>query len=98
MFVIGNFIQAIAVVLRIFIYFEEVAIIISTILSWTGPYYYSPIRNFFDTASEIVLRPIRKVIPPIGGIDITPLFGILLLVFVDNFLVQTLFDLAVRLR
>ena len=98
MFVLGNFIRAVAVVLRIFIYFEEIAIIISALLSWFSPPYYNPVRAFFDSAAEIVLRPIRRFIPPLGFVDVSPLVAILILVFLDNFLVQTLFDLAVRLR
>ncbi|HDG62570.1 MAG TPA: YggT family protein, partial [Thermotoga sp.] len=35
---------------------------------------------------------------PLGPVDLTPFIAILLLIFLDSFLVQTLFDLAVRLR
>ncbi len=96
MFVIGNFIRAMAIVLRIFIYFEMIAVIGSAILSWLP--FYHPIKHFFDAMAYPILRPLRRYIPPVGMFDFTPLVAILILTFLDAFLVQTLFDLAVRLR
>ncbi|AAD36797.1 MULTISPECIES: YggT family protein [Thermotoga] len=97
MFVIANLLRSIAVVLRTFIYVEIVSIVVSAIFSWTTPYYYHPVRRFFDALSSIVLNPIRRVVPPIGSVDISPMIAIFILMFLDGFLVQTLFDLAVRL-
>ncbi len=96
MFVIANFFKALGIVLRIFIYFEIFVIIIDAILSWFP--YYTPMKYFFYSASQPVLRPLRRIIPPIGPVDITPFIAILILIFLDNFLVQTFFDLAVRLK
>ena len=98
MFVVGNLLNAIATVLRIFIYTEIIAIIISALLSWISPLVYTPIRYFFSSLADIVEKPLRKFIPPLGPVDLTPFIAILLLIFIDSFLVQTLFDLAVRLR
>ncbi|ACM23106.1 YggT family protein [Thermotoga neapolitana] len=97
MFVIGNLLRAIAVTLRSFIYIEIVSIVISVIFSWVMPYYYHPVRRFFDSLSSLVLNPIRRFLPPIGSIDISPMIAIFALLFLDEFLVETLFDLAVRL-
>jgi len=98
MFVLANFINAIAVVLRIAIEVEIVVIIIHSILSWFPFLRYHPINQFLEVFANIVLGPLRKVIPPIGPFDITPFIGILLLIFIDLFLVSTLSDLAMRLR
>ena len=98
MFVVGNLLRAIAVVIRIFIYTEMAAIIISALLSWVSPFVYNPVKYFFSSLADIVERPLRRIIPPIGPVDITPFIAILILIFLDSFLVQTLFDLAVRLR
>lgn len=98
MFVISNFLVAVAKVLRVFIYFEMVCVIVSAILSWITPYHYYPLRQFVDGVSSIVLRPLRKIIPPIGPVDITPMIAILILTFLDVFLVNTLLDLAVVIR
>ncbi|ABV33496.1 MULTISPECIES: YggT family protein [Pseudothermotoga] len=98
MFVISNLILAIAKVLQIFIYFEMTCVIVSTILSWITPYHYYPLRQFVDGVSSIIIKPLRRLIPPIGPVDITPMVAILILTFLDIFLVRTLIDLAGVLR
>ncbi len=98
MFVISNFLYAVARVLQIFIYFEITAVVLSALLSWITPYQYYPLRNFVDSLASIVTRPLRRFIPPIGPVDITPMIAILILSFLDFFLVRTLLDLAVILR
>ncbi len=96
MFVIGNFLWAIAVVLRILIYFEMFAVIISAVLSWFP--FYSPVKHIFDAMAYPILAPLRKLVPPVYTFDFSPLIAILILIFLDSFLVRTLMDLAVRLR
>lgn len=54
-------------------------------------------EEVFDSLSSLVLNPIRRFLPPIGSIDISPMIAIFALLFLDEFLVETLFDLAVRL-
>jgi len=63
------------VVIRIFVF----AVFISIILSWIAPGQYSPIAALAATVAEPVLRPIRRLIPPLGGFDISPIFAIILL-------------------
>ncbi len=94
LFVLSNLFFAIARVLQVFIYFELVCVILSAILSWITPYHYYPFRQFVDAVSSIILRPLRKIIPPIGVVDITPMVAILILTFLDIFVVRTLIDLA----
>lgn len=54
-------------------------IIIRVILSWVAPHNYNPITVLLTTLSEPILRPFRRLIPTIGGIDISPIFAIVLL-------------------
>lgn len=98
MFVVSNLLFAIAKVLRVLINVEIVFIIISAILSWIPTLRYNPIAMFFHGMADIVLKPLRRIIPPIGMVDITPFIAILILIFLDSFVVQTLLDLALRLR
>ena len=56
-----------------------VAVFIQVILSWISPGGYNPAIGLVQKIAEPVLRPIRKLIPPIGGIDLTPMVAILLL-------------------
>jgi len=98
MFVLSNFINAVATVLRIAIEFEIVVIIVHSILSWFPFLRYHPINQFLFVIAGLILNPLKRFIPPIGPFDITPFIAILLLIFIDSFLVSTLFDIAIRLR
>jgi YggT family protein len=55
------------------------AILIRIILSWVAPHNYNPITALLSTLSEPVLRPFRRLIPPIGGLDVSPIFAIILI-------------------
>ena len=54
-----------------------IVIIIEVILSWVNPGHYNPVIGLVRTLSAPVLRPFRKLIPPMGGLDLTPLFATL---------------------
>jgi len=62
--------------LRLTLYVFMGAIIIQAVLSWVSPNH--PVMPFFDAFARPVLRPLRSVIPLIGGVDITPLFVLLI--------------------
>ena len=63
------------------------AIIIQVILSWINPGQYNPVVGLISRIADPVLRPFRKIIPPMGGLDLTPLFAILLLMVAKMLLV-----------
>ena len=65
----------IALTLTVFL----VAVIIQVILSWVSPGHYNPVIGLVNKLSEPVLKPVRKVIPPMGGLDLSPLFATLIL-------------------
>ncbi|ODN31000.1 YggT family protein [Fervidobacterium thailandense] len=98
MFILGNFFYAVGYVLRILINFETTVIIIAAVLSWIPQLQYTRLYRALMDLADIVERPIRRFVPPIGYIDLTPLIAILLLVFLDKFLVQSLIDLGWRLK
>ena len=54
-------------------------IIAYVILSWISPGNYNPAANLLSSMAEPVLAPLRRLIPPIGGLDLSPLFAILAL-------------------
>ena len=70
------------------------ALIISAILSWlvafnvinTSNRFVYMVGDFLYRITEPALRPIRNIIPNLGGIDISPVILILLLVFLRNFI------------
>lgn len=55
------------------------SIIIYAILSWFGPGLSNPSANILYSINEPLLRPIRKIVPPLSGLDLSPLVAILLL-------------------
>ena len=55
------------------------AIFIRIILSWIGQGGYNPATAIITTLTEPVLRPFRRIIPPMGGFDISPIFAVILL-------------------
>ena len=75
------------------------AIIISAILSWLVAFDVINLRNrfvysvsrFLDAVTAPVLRPFQKIIPPLGGVDISPIIGILLLQGINRFLLPLIF-------
>jgi YggT family protein len=62
---------------RLSIYIFMVAILIQAVLSWVAT--HNAVAPFFDSLTRPLLAPIRKVIPLIGGVDISPLFAFLFL-------------------
>ena len=64
-------------------------IFIYVILSWISAG-YNPVTAMIGSIAEPVLRPARRLIPPLGGLDLSPLVVILLLMAVNIFLSQQL--------
>ena len=62
---------------RLSIYVFMVAILLQAVLSWVSPHH--PVAPFFDAFARPLLQPIRKVLPLIGGVDISPVFALLFL-------------------
>ena len=99
MFVIGNFIFAVAVILQYLITILTWIIIIRALISWVNPDPYNVIVQILHRITEPMLAPLRRIIPVHNmGIDISPIIAILLLWFVRLFIVNSLLGLAVRLR
>ena len=61
--------------INLFVY----AIFIRIILSWVSPGTYNPATAIITTLTEPVLRPFRRLIPAMGGFDISPIFAVILL-------------------
>lgn len=59
-------------------------IFLRAILSWFAISPYNPIIVFLDRITEPILAPLRRVIPRIGVIDITPMVAILLLIIIAS--------------
>jgi len=53
------------------------AILLYALLSLIAPGGYSPLQSVLATLCEPVLRPFRRIIPPIAGIDLSPLWAVI---------------------
>ncbi len=73
-------------------------IIIRALLSWVNPDPYNPIVQILYRLTEPVLAPVRYRMPNIGGIDASPIVVLLIIFFLQSFVVQSIFDLAKLLR
>ncbi|MBU1055205.1 MAG: YggT family protein [Proteobacteria bacterium] len=97
MSILGNFLAATAVVIAYILKFYMWIIIARAILSWVNPDPYNQIVRFIHNVTEPVLDPIRSRIPHMGGLDLAPIIVILAIVFLENFLVRSLQQLALTL-
>jgi len=97
MFVAGNFIEALARIVDIGLTIYMWMIIIRAVLSWVNPDPYNPIVMFLYRATEPVLYRIRRWIPMGNiGIDISPIIVILIIIFLQSFLVKSLLQLSLH--
>jgi len=55
------------------------AIFVRIILSWISPGQHNPATAIISTLTEPLLRPVRRLIPALGGFDISPIFVIIAL-------------------
>ena len=95
MSVLGNLVVAVVTVLDILLNVYMWIIVARAIISWVSPNPHNPIVHFLYMATEPVLRYARRVIPPIGGtLDLSPILVLVAIVFLRQFLIQTLMQFA----
>jgi YggT family protein len=61
---------ALVKLVRLTVYIIMGAVLLQALLSWVNPYH--PVAPFFDALTRPFLKPFQKAVPPIGGVDITP--------------------------
>ena len=93
----GLFVLAIAELLGLVINVFTGAIILEVILSWMAPGSYSPIIGLVYRIADPVLAPSRRIIPPISGIDLSPLLSLVVLQLMKLLVVAPLSDFGQRL-
>ncbi len=99
MFIIANLLFAVAQVLDYVLWAYMWIIIARVVVSLTKADTTIPVVRFLYGATEPVLRRIRERWPVVyGGYDLSPIIVLIAAVFFQRFLVQTLYDLATKLR
>ena len=98
MFVMKNLIVALATILDYVLWAYMWVLVIRALLSWVNPDPYNPIVRALYSITEPVLSWMRRKFPLMAGsIDFSPMVAILVILFLQRFLVKTLIDLAVRI-
>jgi len=93
----GLCVLIIANLLKTVIYVHMFIIIVQIIISWVNPGAYNPITVLMYQLSEPILKPARRLIPPAGGFDFSPMIAIIVLQLMIILLVSPLMDLGTRL-
>ncbi len=99
MFVAANFIEAVARILDIGLTIYMWIIVIRAVLSWVNPDPYNAIVQFLFRVTEPVLYRVRRFLP-FGnlGIDFSPIIVILVIIFLQSFLIRSLYQLALQFK
>ena len=98
MFIAGNILQGLAYVLDTVLFLYMWLIIIRALISWVNPDPWNPIVQFLSKATDPVLIVIRRRVGILGGIDVSPILAILLIMFLQYAVVQTIRDIGLRLH
>ena len=81
------------------------ALVINAILSWLIAFDVVNMRNrfiyqltrFLDAVTRPILRPVQRLIPPFGGVDISPIIVIIVLVGIQRYLLPMIFIPVIRI-
>ena len=91
---LGLLIYSIADLISLFFTIFLIAILIQVIMSWINPGNYNPVIGLVNSMAAPALRPIRKFIPPIGGLDLSPIFAMLMITVIKMLLIPPIMSLA----
>jgi YggT family protein len=98
MFMLGNFILAIAKLINFALSAYIWIVIGRAVISWVNADPYNPIVRFLVQVTDPILFRIRRYVPSMGGIDLSPMILILAIVFLQSFLVPTLTQIGMSLQ
>ena len=97
MFVLGNLIIGLASVVDMLLTALWWLILIRALISWVNADPFNPIVRFLYQTTEPILEPLRRYMPRMA-IDLSPIVAFFLIIFFRSFLVQTLYELGIRLK
>jgi YggT family protein len=98
MFMFGNFLASVAKLINFVLNAYIWIVIARAVITWVNADPHNPIVRFLRQATDPLLVRIRRVVPVMGGLDLSPMILILILVFLQNFLVPSLQQIALNLR
>ncbi|MCD2811536.1 YggT family protein [Pseudomonas aeruginosa] len=89
-FIMQLLIWSIIAVTSLFLKVFFFALIISVILSWVAPGSYNPGAQLVNQICEPLLMPFRKLLPNLGGLDLSPIFAFLALKLINMLVINNL--------
>ena len=93
----GLFMASIAKLISLLLYIYFFSLIIIALLSWISPGGYNPVTALMSSINEPLLRPVRKILPPVGMLDFSVFVTILGLVVARMLIMPPLYALSVHL-
>ncbi|WP_145007632.1 YggT family protein [Pseudomonas oryzihabitans] len=66
------------------------ALIVSVILSWVAPQTHNPAAELVNQICEPLLAPFRRILPSLGGLDLSPIFAFIVINLLDRFVIGQL--------
>ena len=97
MSITGLLVATITKLVSLLLYVYLFGIFILALLSWINPGSYNPVATVIANLTEPLMRPARKLIPPLGGIDLSPMAVILAIYVVRMLVMPPLIGLSVNL-
>lgn len=96
----ANFLLTVARILNFFVNAYVFVVIVRVILSWIHVPSLYQLNVVLYRLTEPLLKPIRKFVPPykMGGLDLSPMILIVLLLFINSFLIKSLTQYALMLQ
>ncbi len=86
---IAALIYSIIDLIKVVIWIYIISLIIQAVMSWVGSAHGNPVAPLIQSLTDPLLRPIRRVVPNVGALDLSPMVAILLLnillIIVQNF-------------
>jgi YggT family protein len=70
------------------------SIVVQVIISWVNPGTYNPAVSLLYSLTEPVLRPCRRLVPPMSGMDLSPLIALIAIQLIKMLLLPPLYSLA----
>ncbi len=93
----GVLVLSVARLLELLIYVFMFSILALVILSWIQPQSYNPVYGLLNSLSAPVMRPARRLLPPMGGLDLSPIVAFLVLGIALRLLVAPLEHMGARM-
>lgn len=95
--VVGLLMLSAVLLLQLVIYIFMFSIFVLVLLSWIQPKSYNPIFGLLNSLSAPVMRPARRLVPPLGGLDLSPIVVFLVLGVVLRAVIAPLEHMALSL-